>query len=300
MDITKCRAFITAVEQGSITAAAETMGYTQSGLTRMINSLEEELGFPLLRRSKKGVTLTENGQLMIVPMREMIRACNRVLETGAVIRGVVTGVISVGIYFSASTIIMPSILKRFEELYPDVRVRLQEGGNTDMKRWLKGKSVDLCFCAEPSSDTECDWIPLFKDKMVAWLPKGHPKAGQKVFPVKDIEKEPFIHTLPNHDTDQDRLLREENLHPEVRYTTKDGFSTYNMVAAGLGISFNQSIISRKWKDDIALVPLQPARYVSMGIAVPSLKELSPAAKRFMECIQQVTKELGYHMPSEKQ
>ena len=61
MEAVKCEAFLAAAELGSLTATAELLGYTQSGVTRMIGTLEEELGFPLFLRSKKGVQLTENG-----------------------------------------------------------------------------------------------------------------------------------------------------------------------------------------------------------------------------------------------
>ena len=69
MDAVKCEAFLTAVDRGSFTAAAETLGYTQSGITRMINALESELGFPLFVRQKKGVVLTENGKTMLPAIR---------------------------------------------------------------------------------------------------------------------------------------------------------------------------------------------------------------------------------------
>ena len=54
MEAVKCEAFLAAAELGSLTATAELLGYTQSGVTRMIGTLEEELGFPLFLRSKKG------------------------------------------------------------------------------------------------------------------------------------------------------------------------------------------------------------------------------------------------------
>ena len=62
MDALKCRAFLATAELGSMSAAAESLGYTQSGITRMIRSLEEELGFPLFVREKAGVALTGNGK----------------------------------------------------------------------------------------------------------------------------------------------------------------------------------------------------------------------------------------------
>lgn len=85
--------------------------------------------------------------------------------------------------------------------------------------------------------------------------------------------------MPDHDTDQDRLLAALRLHPQIHFTTRDGFTTYNMVAAGLGISFNQRLIAQKWdRHAVAQVPFSPPQFIELGIAVPSMREASPAAK----------------------
>ena len=152
-----------------------------------------------------------------------------------------------------------------------------------MAVWLHERSVDCCFCAKPKG-VVCDWIPVFQDELVAWLPKDHPLAFGSSFPVKDLETEPFIHTSPNHDTDQDRLLSELQIHPKTCFTTRDGFTTYNMVASGLGISFNQRLIAQKWdQSSVAQVPFDPPQFVELGIAVPAMKEASPAARKLIEC-----------------
>lgn len=83
-----------------------------------------------------------------------------------------------------------------------------------MSRWLNERSVDCCFCAYPEA-ADFDWIPVFEDELVAWLPKDHPLAHADAFPIENLEKEPFIHTSPNHDTDQDRLLAAFHLHPQT-------------------------------------------------------------------------------------
>lgn len=287
MDLVKCEAFLSAVDCGSFTAAAESLGYTQSGITRMINSLEAEVGFPLFIRSKKGVVLTENGQMLLPAFRDIAHAHKNAEQLSADIRGFVKGSLSIGSYFSISSIWMPDILSRFMTLYPGIKVNLREGGNLEMSRWLNESSVDCCFCAEPSGDTNCDWLPLFRDELVVWLPKAHPKAGAEKFVLSELENEPFIMTSPSHDTDQDRLLEEANLHPDICLSTKDGYSTYNMVAAGLGISFNQRLISSKWDASVVELPFEPPKYVSLGIAVPVVRESSPATKKFIECAKEI-------------
>ena len=109
MDEIKCEAFLAAVELGSLTAAAEKLGYSQSGVTRMIASLEEEVGFPLVVRSKKGVVPTANGQTMIAPLREIVRAQRTARQISSDICGVVTGMMTIGTYFSIASCVEPII-----------------------------------------------------------------------------------------------------------------------------------------------------------------------------------------------
>lgn len=286
MDAAKCEAFLYAAEGGSFTAAAERMDYTQSGITRMVGSLENELGFTLFVRSKKGVALTENGKEMVPLMRDIVSAHETAEQRSREIRGVYRGTVNIGSYFAVSAMWMPEILKAFGARYPGIKVRLREGGNAKIFRWLRERSADCCFCAEPDAGT-ADWIPLCRDEMVAWLPLDHPMAGARSYPPRMLANEHFIHTDPGEDTDQDRLLEKWNVKPDTKFTTRDGFAIYNMVAKGLGVSFNQRLISKDWHGAVALVPFDPPEYVTLGIAVPSLKECSPAAKKFIETAREI-------------
>lgn len=286
MDTRKCEAFLISAECGSFTQAAHILGYTQVGITRLIAGLEEELGFSLFSRSKKGVVLTENGKLMLPAFRELVYAGRNAEQLGASINGIVSGVLTIGSYYSVSTMWLPEIIKAFQSKYPQVKVNMLEGGNREMSRWLSEKSVDCCFLAEPG-ETPCDWTPLFKDEIVAWLPKHHPYANAASFPIEKLADEVFIHTQPGEDTELDRLLSAQNLKPNVGFTTRDAFTTYNMVAAGLGVSMNQRLISKKWDGSIAEVSLDPPQYLSLGIAVPSKADSSPATKKFIECAMDV-------------
>ena len=127
-------------------------------------------------------------------------------------------------------------------------------------------------------------LPVYRDELVACLPPEHPLAAAETFPIEVLGREPFIHTSPDHDTDQDRLLAALRLHPQTHFTTRDGSTTHNMVAAGLGISFNQRLIAQKWdRHAVAQVPFSPPQFIELGIAVPSMREASPAAKKLSVC-----------------
>ena len=73
MDIEKLKALKTAVEIGSITQAAEHMGYSQPGLTGMLKRLEQEIGYPLLRRGSGGVRLTDEGRALMPYIERILR-----------------------------------------------------------------------------------------------------------------------------------------------------------------------------------------------------------------------------------
>ena len=284
MDKVKCEALLAAVDGGSLSSAASVLGYTQPGITRMIDSLESELGFRLLERTKKGVSLTANGERMLPYLREVVRVHRMAEEIGGSICGTLSGVLTIGCYYSVSAMLLPNILQRFLSDHPGVQIILKEGTNEELSHLLKDRSVDLCFAAQPSDKTACDWIPVLEDELLVWLPENHPDARMSRFPVEKLADYPFVMIEPGSDTDLDRVFSRAGVRPDIHFETKDAYSAYRMVEAGLGISLNQRLISREWNGRVVTLPFDPPQYVNLGIAIPSLREASPAARKFMEYI----------------
>ena len=77
MDSKRLRILMAAADLGSLTRAAEAVGYTQSGLTHMMDALEREVGFPLLQRSHNGIQLSEQGAMLMPAIREFLQASDR-------------------------------------------------------------------------------------------------------------------------------------------------------------------------------------------------------------------------------
>ncbi len=290
MDRVKCEALIAAAEGGSLSYAAELLGYTQPGITRMIDALEAEMGFPLLLRTKKGVSLTQNGEQMMPVFREVVRTLRMAEEIGASIRGILSGVLTIGCYYSVSSMLLPEVLQRFLADYPGVQIVLREGTNAELSRMLHDRSVDFCFAAKPSEQTVCEWIPVLDDELTVWLPESHPAADSLRFPVAKLADHPFIMIQPGTDTDLDRVFQRAGVHPDIHFETKDAYSAYRMVEAELGISLNQRLISREWHGRVVTLPFDPPQYVHLGIAIPSLREASPAAKKFVEYILRIVRD----------
>ena len=91
MDTEKCAALLCVIESGSITAAADKLGYTVSGVSRMMAAMETESGFPLLVRSKSGVVPTEDCLRLLPTVRELARLGGLYEERTSAVRGLETG-----------------------------------------------------------------------------------------------------------------------------------------------------------------------------------------------------------------
>ena len=121
METANIAALLAAAELGSISKAAEDLGYTQSGVTHIVNSLEEEAGFPLLMRGNRGVRLTAEGERLAPLMRELVQTADRLEQELALTRGAERGTVRIGTYSSISLRWMPRILEAFQERYPGIK-----------------------------------------------------------------------------------------------------------------------------------------------------------------------------------
>lgn len=121
MDIEKLKALKTAVEIGSITQAAEHMGYSQPGLTGMLKRLEQEVGYPLLRRGTKGVRLTEAGEAVMPYIERILRESDTFEHAVRALRPAQQDELRIGSYTSISKNWLPQVIRGFSRKYPGVR-----------------------------------------------------------------------------------------------------------------------------------------------------------------------------------
>ena len=132
MESKKLEALLMAVDLGSFTKAAEVLGYTQSGLTHMMNSLEKEVGFTLLERGRSGVRLTEEGERIAPAVREFLQANARLDSVIEQVASSRTEIIRVSAYASIAMHWPPGIIQRFREECPDVDVDIRMADHVDV------------------------------------------------------------------------------------------------------------------------------------------------------------------------
>lgn len=285
MDLKKYEAFEKIVDLGSLSKAAEEMGLTQPGVSHMLSGLEEELGVPLLRRSRVGVKLTPEGERLMPLIREILRTQERLDQEASELRGVSGGTVRIGTFTSVAVHWLPAIMQAFGVQYPKVEFKLFNGDYHDVDRWLIEGSVDVGFVALPS-ELKCECIPLKEDRLLAILPKNHPLAKKEVCPVKEVAALPFISLLETSDDDARRALEAAGAKPNVRFTTKDDYAVIAMVSQGLGVSIVPELLLKGREEDVAARPLDPPSSRTLALAIPAGTRSGPATRRFAEFVRQ--------------
>jgi len=272
------RTLLTVLETGSLTAAAQTLHYTSSGVSRMMTALEEELGFALLIRGKKGVEPTKECEAMLPAIRVFLHAEESLRGTAAEISGVCTGSVCIGTAYDCYYGWIAGMTRAFHERFPEVQISIRSGYSTELVEAMNRREMDICFVSRREGE-HC-FLPLCEDQLVVLLPKEHPMAQLEAFPIERLETEPFITTFPGKDVDNHRFLEQYSIRPENVCSTVDTLATCAMVEASLGISVMNRLTCHSFRDRVALLPLDPPQTVEIGVA--SLSEKSPAAKAFYE------------------
>lgn len=281
MDIERYRALLEVLESGSISAAADKLAYTASGVSRMMAAIEEELGFTLLTRGKSGVKATIECERILPEIRSLVASADILLESAARVKGIETGKIVIATSYSCYYKWITEMISSFHELHPGIQFRIINGTSTDLVTKLEEKQLDFCIVSRREGDHS--WIHLSDDHMVAMLPKEHPLSKENAVPMGIFSKEPYIETYPDQDIDNSRVFRACHIIPNTQFQTLDRSATYAMVEAGLGISLNNSINCQPNNGNVVHLPLIPDQIVEIGIAYS--KEPTHAAKAFLDYIE---------------
>ncbi|MEG0779514.1 MAG: LysR family transcriptional regulator [Oscillospiraceae bacterium] len=279
MDITKYEVLLRAVDCGSLTRAAEEMGYTQSGISHMMKSLETEFGFPVLLRSRSGVTLTRGGEAILPYIRTIVTANAHLNQNISKLNGLDTGSITIGEFASISIAWMPHIIDAFHRDYPNIALHFVEGSTQELEQLFEEKRLDLGFFSfQPHM--RFDWFPLKRDPLFAILPLNHPCANFDSYPISAFQNEPFVIPAMGSDYDIRRVLKEANVQPTCPFSTMDDYAAIAMVEQGLCVTLCPEMILQGHSAKVAILELDPPQYRTIGIVAPSFDMLSPAAKKF--------------------
>lgn len=291
MESKKLEALLMAVDLGSFTKAAEVLGYTQSGLTHMMNSLEKEVGFTLLERGRSGVRLTEEGERIAPAVREFLQANARLDSVIEQVASSRTEIIRVSAYASIAMHWLPGIIQRFREECPDVDVDIRMADHVDIPYELLAQGKMDAILVSPQDEGQYEWVHLADDPMFAVLPKDFDTQGMTAFPLAAFEARDFIMPSQGFDKDIMRIFNRIGVKPHILPTWVDDPTVISMVSHGLGVSMMTELTVRGRTDGVKLLPVEPASSRELGLAVRSLDAASDGLRHFIDCTKRVVAEM---------
>ena len=284
MDSKKLEILMTAADLGSLTKASEVVGYTQSGLTHMMDVLEKEIGFPLLQRSHSGIRLSRQGEQLMPAIREFLQANANLENQIQAIAQKKNEVIRIAAYSSIAMHWMPELLYRFRRLCPDVNVDLRMVDHAlEPFELLESGQTDMIFASRQQYSC-CEWTPLYNERMYAILPRDYPLDGRSSFPIEEFAGQEFLMPYGRFDIDVHAAFEPLSVKPNTRLCKVDDETVIRMVGRGLGVSMMTELMIRGRTDDVLCVPVSPAVIRELGMGVHVRRRMSENMKKLHGCV----------------
>lgn len=281
--------------EGSFHAAADALDYTQSAVSQQVAGLESALGVRLFERSRgrRGVALTEAGGLLLAhvdAIADRIQAAQadlRAYAAGA------TGTLRVGTYQSASTRILPEVMRRFAHAWPGVEVRLTEHpDDRTLLALIEPGVVDLAFGAYPLPDGPFDAVEIIRDPFVLVVPIDSPLAATPANPDPAfIARQRLIGFRTCGSTVQiETYLRTHGGEPNFVFRSEDNGTVQAMASAEFGVAMVPLLAADTADPSIVVIPTDlPPRQIA--IVRHRDRYRSQASEAFVATVVEVCREL---------
>ena len=249
--------------------AAERLRMAQPPLSRQIRDLEEKLGVELFERHSRGAEPTEAARLLLSEARAALAHVGRIEDTARRAGRGELGSLAVGFVGSASYTVVPEIIRRFGERFPEVELTLQEMSSAEQARALNDGLIEVGFLRPPvGGDGEyLEVRVVVEERLVAALPDSHPLAGEDAVDLAELAGDPFVLFprrlgLSFYDLAVE-ACRSAGFEPVVGQEAASMQTIVGLVAAGAGVS---------------LVPTSVAKVRGTGVAYRTLKGESLPAR----------------------
>lgn len=286
MTLLTYQVFKTVAEIGSFHKAAEILGLTPSAISHAISSMESELGFTVLTRSKSGITLTNYGEHLLPYINAVLNSDESLKQVINEINGLKTGKVKIGVFSSVCTSWLPEILKSFREKHEGITIEVFQGTYDDVSYWIKNGVVDLGFLSV-SSAKDIPIHPLYKDPLICVLPKGvkNPKNPDFV-DIEEMRAHQFVTQRECTDADIQNFLKENHLRIESNYHVVDDLSTIRLVEKGFGICLMPALVMQDIPYEVDMYPIRPEACRIIGIAALNPDFMAPAVRTMYNYILQ--------------
>jgi DNA-binding transcriptional LysR family regulator len=233
--------FRTVVRNGTIGGGARELGWTQPAVSQHLAALEKEVGTQLLLRSSSGITPTEAGNRLFAHAETVAASLHAAEEELAQIADLRRGRVRFATFPSAAAVLLPPALAQMQEATAGVEVSFDELEPPDAITRLLGGDVDLALVfrysgTDVDAEGALEWTPVLEDRVMAVLPKDHPRADDPDLTFADLADEQWIAGCERCRANLLANAQRVGFEPKVRHSTDDATVVQRLIQHGGGIA----------------------------------------------------------------
>ena len=285
-DLNLLRVFYHVAKTEQISKAAEILNVSQPAISQQIKSLEDQIGFKLFSRSKKGVKLTQEAEEIFTYCKNIFAQVESINHTLQNISSLDTGTLRIGASDTICKYYLIDKLKTFEELYPKIRYRVTNCTTTESLTLLKNNDVDIAFVHTPVTNQNFTFRPCLTLEDYFVCSKDFDCSQIKE--LSDLTKyrtlllEKSSHSRKSLDSN---LLRYNvELRPKFELASLDLLIEFAKKNMGIICVSKQYIKTELESQELKIIPLKEKLDLrSISLAFDN-NTISHAAKRFMEIL----------------
>lgn len=242
LDVRRLALLAAVLDSGSMTAAAEQLGYSPSAVSQQLRRLEVEAGQPLLQRQARGVRPTEAGALLAGHARHLVRRLQAAEADLAELAGLRRGTLAVGTFPTVASALMPLVVSRFRRQYPDIRLDVRSARFDELLAMLENGTVGLSLLWDYEWNrvdaAEFSLTPLLDDPTVLVVAQDHRLARRRQTTMAELVDEDWIVRAHDHPVAEvlERSCRAAGFTPRISFQANDYQEAQAMVSVGLGIA----------------------------------------------------------------
>ncbi len=297
LNSTRLRALREVAAQGSFSAAADALSYSQSAVSQAIAALEGELGARLIERDRRGVRPTPAGAALATHAEGILARMDDAEAEVAAIAGGRGGRLRIASFPTAGATLVPQAVARFRAAHPAVEVSLAEGEAEEIAPRLRAGDFEIVLLFEFAGVGErlgagMRRFELLDDPLHLALPADHRLARRRRLRLEDLRDESWIQASSTSPCARHvvRSCHAAGFEPSVSFESDDYQTVQGLVAAGVGVALIPQLALSTIRPDIrirALDPHSPVRKVFA--ATPRAAPVTPAVATMLDVLREISR-----------
>lgn len=268
MNIRALQYLVAVADHSHFGKAANACFVSQPTLSIQLKKLEDELGVQLFERNNKRVLITEVGRVIADRARDVLQSIKGIKETVQIIKNPYSGQVKMGIIPTLAPYLLPNIIPKLSEVYPDLTLLLVEARTAEIVAQLKKGELDVIILALPIEDKQLTTVFLFDEEFLFAVPKDHPYADHPSISLADLSGQTLLLLEEGHCLRGQALVlcQQNNATEEMGFRATSLETLRHMVAAGSATTLIPKLAVRNDNSTIRYIPFKepiPSRPIGM-------------------------------------